>query len=255
MSVFNPLYAEKYDLFYAEKNYIGECDLIESALKKFARGTPNTVIDIGCGTGSHAIELAKRGYNVTGVDLSQSMINEAEKKASSLTYTHPLKWSCGDARNFNASKTFDLGIMMFAVVGYLTSNQDVLDGLINIRKHLEKGALFMCDFWYGPSVLSVRPNDRVALWPTEAGKVLRVASTILEVPKHTAQVTFRLWDIRKDVVVETIETHSLRYFFPQEFALLLSCAGFEMKSISAFPSLDNPLNDETWNAFVVSEAV
>jgi hypothetical protein len=48
--------------------------------------------------------------------------------------------------------------------------------------------------------------------------------------------------------------HRLRYFFPQEFALMLSQAGFAMQSISAFPSLDAPLNDHAWNAFVVAHA-
>ena len=255
MSVFNSLYASQYDQLYAEKNYGAECDLVEAAVKRFARNAPTRVLDVGCGTGSHAIELARRGYRMTGVDLSQSMIDQAERKASALPKGQRPQWLCGDARDFDTKATFELGIMMFAVVGYLTSNDDVLKGLRNIRRQLEPGALFVCDFWYGPSVLSVRPTDRVRVLPTPAGQVIRAASTTLDVVHHTAEVAFRLWSIEGErLVSETSEVHRLRYFFPQEFALLLSVAGFTLHAMSAFPSLDQPLGDDTWNAFAVAQA-
>ncbi|MGC1175151.1 class I SAM-dependent DNA methyltransferase [Polaromonas sp.] len=255
MSVFNSLYAGQYDQLYAEKNYLGECDLIEAAVKRHAGSHPATLVDIGCGTGGHAIELAKRGYKVTGVDLSPSMIEQARQKAALLTSGEQPAWLCGDARDFDTGMTFDLGIMMFAVIGYLTTNEDVLKGLRNIRRQLKTGALFVCDFWYGPSVLSARPADRVRTLPTEGGRVIRASSTTLDVVNHTADVTFKLWTLEGDRLTgETTETHRLRYYFPQEFALLLSQAGFTLQSMSGFPTLDDPLTEQTWNAFVVAKA-
>jgi SAM-dependent methyltransferase len=255
MSVFNSLYAGQYDQLYAGKNYLGECDLIEAAVKRYAMGTPATLVDIGCGTGNHAIELARRGYKVTGVDLSQSMIEHAAQKTASLKSEERPAWLCGDARDFDTGTTFDLGIMMFAVIGYLTTNEDVLKGLRNIRRQLKPGALFICDFWYGPSVLSEKPADRVRTLPTDEGQVIRASSTTLDVVHHTADVTFKLWTLKGDRLTgETTETHRLRYFFPQEFSLLLSQAGFTLQSMSGFPTLDDPLTEQTWNAFVVAKA-
>ncbi len=255
MSVFNSLYAAKYDQLYAEKNYLGECDLIEAAVKCYASGAPATLVDIGCGTGNHSIELARRGYTVTGVDLSQSMIEHAVQKTASLKSEVRPAWLCGDARDFDTGTTFDLGIMMFAVIGYLTTNEDLLKGLRNIRRQLKPGALFICDFWYGPSVLSEKPADRVRTLPTEEGQVIRASSTTLDVIHHTADVTFKLWTLKGDRLTgETTETHRLRYFFPQEFSLLLSQAGFTLQSMSGFPTLDDPLTEQTWNAFVVAKA-
>jgi SAM-dependent methyltransferase len=255
MSVFNSLYANQYDELYAGKGYGAECDLIEAAVRKHG-GSAKTVLDLGCGTGGHALELARRGYSVTGVDLSQSMLDRAAAKSAELATEQRPTWVCGDARDFDTGRRHDLAIMMFAVVGYLTSNQDVLAGLRNVRRHLEPGALFLCDFWYGPSVLSTRPTDRVRVLPSAEGKVIRAASTELDIPRHTADVTFQLWSLEGDRLTgETRETHRMRYFFPQEFALFLESAGFEMVSISAFPTLDDPLTDDTWNAFVVAKAV
>ncbi len=255
MSVFNSLYAGQYDQLYAEKNYNIECDLVLEAARRHLGRAPATVLDVGCGTGAHAIELARRGHAVTGVDLSQAMLDRAAQKAAALDAAQRPAFLQGDARSFSTGRTHDLAIMMFAVVGYLTSNDDVLAGLRNIRAHLAPGALFVCDFWYGPSVLSVRPTDRVRVLETAEGRVIRAASTTLDIARHTADVTFRLWTLQGERLAgETTETHRMRYFFPQEFALFLQSAGFEACSMSAFPSLDAPLSDQTWNALVVARA-
>lgn len=256
MSVFNSLYAGQYDQLYAEKGYAQECDLIEAAALAGAGATPRNVLDVGCGTGGHALELARRGCQVTGVDLSQAMLDVGAAKAGALAPAQRPTWLQGDARDFNTGTRHGMAIMMFAVVGYLISNADVLAGLRNIRRHLAPGALFVCDFWYGPSVLSVRPTDRVRVLPTPIGQVIRSASTALDIVKHTADVTFKLWTLEGDrLVSETNETHRMRYFFPQEFALFLEQCGFKLNSMTAFPTLEQPLTDQTWNALVVAQAV
>jgi hypothetical protein len=117
-------------------------------------------------------------------------------------------------------------------------------------------ALLICDFWSGPSVLTVRPGERVRVVKTQDGQVIRTASTTLDIVKHTADVTFKLWALAHDrVVSESCETHHLRYFFPMEFELFLSNAGFKLKGLSAFPSLDETLTSESWNALAVAVAV
>lgn len=255
MSVFNSLYAEYYDQLYAEKSYGAECDLVEAAIARHGSVRPATLLDVGCGTGGHANEFAKRGYDVTGVDLSAHMLEHARAKATALALPRQPAWLCGDARTFDAGSEFDAAIMMFAVVGYLTSNDDVITGLRNIRRHLKRGALFICDFWYGPSVLSVRPADRVRVLDLPGGQVIRATNTSLNTAQHTADVSFRLWTLESDKLVsETTEMHRLRYYFPQEYAFFLSQAGFTLQSISAFPTLDGALTDQTWNAFVVAKA-
>jgi len=256
MNVFNSSYAQQYDHFYEGKDYQGECDLVEEAFRRFG-ATPRTLLDVGCGTGKHLIELARRGYSTSGVDLSASMLDQARLSAAAeLPEGRQPELLCGDARDFDYQRKFDVAIMMFAVIGYLTRNNDVLAGLRNIRRHLEQDALFICDFWYGPSVLSVQPSDRVRVLDRPEEQVIRATSTTLDSLNHTADVTFRLWTIRNQhVVSEATELHQLRYFFPQEFALLLAGAGFKLESLTAFPSIDEKPTTSTWNAFAVARAV
>ncbi|QTD54857.1 class I SAM-dependent DNA methyltransferase [Parasphingorhabdus cellanae] len=254
MSVFQTIYANQYDTLYTEKDYKGECDLIEQVATKFG-SRPDSILDVGCGTGSHVMEMASRGYNCAGVDISQDMLSVAEKKSADSILTNKPKWIVGDARDFDANGHYDMVTMMFAVVSYLTTNDDLLAGLKNIRRHLKPGALFMCDFWYGPAVLAVRPNERVRVLETPKGQTIRAASTHVDSFHHTADVSFRLWNIENGQFSgETQETHRMRYFFPQEFKMMLKACGFESISMSAFPDMDSVLTDDSWNALSIARA-
>ena len=74
-------YASAYDSMYADKDYERECDVIEEAFRRFANGFVRSVLDLGAGTGNHALPLAGRGYEVAGVDLSGEMVEIARGKA------------------------------------------------------------------------------------------------------------------------------------------------------------------------------
>ena len=71
-------YGQKCDNESFTKGTIGECDFIE---KELDFNKELEIIDIGCGTGRHSIELAKRGYSITGIDLSESLLQKAREKA------------------------------------------------------------------------------------------------------------------------------------------------------------------------------
>ena len=254
-SIFNETYAEQYDILYSSKNYQDECDVIENVFKLYCNSNPVTLLDIGCGSGGHVIEMAHRGYDVTGIDLSQSMLDIASSKIKNEMPPINPTFFCADLRNFNTNCQYDSAIMMFAVIGYLTTNEDVLAGLRNLRKHLKIGALLICDFWSGPSVLSFPPADKIKEIDTKHGKSIRLTKTHLDSSKHIADVTFKIGSYKNAEFIEkTREIHRIRYFFPLEFELFLSCAGFKLKNISAFPSLDETLNNEKWNALAVAVA-
>ncbi|MEP6999757.1 MAG: methyltransferase domain-containing protein, partial [bacterium] len=77
---FGAAYAEQYDLLYQDKNYDAEVALLERLFRAHdLKGT--AVLDLGCGTGQHAIRLAQHGYEVTGVDRSPQMLRIARVKA------------------------------------------------------------------------------------------------------------------------------------------------------------------------------
>ena len=80
--VFCELYAEAYDALYRDKDYQGECDLLERLFERYTASV-RSVLDLGCGTGNHTLPLAQRGYRITGVDRSEHMLRQARTKAGS----------------------------------------------------------------------------------------------------------------------------------------------------------------------------
>ena len=120
MTVFNH-YAKFYDALYHEKDYAGEVDYLERLFQKYALQPVQTVLDLGCGSGGHAIRLAERGYRVTGVDRSAEMLAEARKKSGA---GNP-EFIQSDLASLALDKTFDAAIAMFAVLSYVTENKDL----------------------------------------------------------------------------------------------------------------------------------
>lgn len=100
-------YGEKYDQESFTRGTAGECDFIE---RETGGDKKKRVLDIGCGTGRHAIELALRGYEVVGVDLSESQLKRAREKAAAAGLK--IHFQRLDARDLPFSAEFDLAIML-----------------------------------------------------------------------------------------------------------------------------------------------
>ena len=82
---FNEKYTKYYDLFNSRKNYINECNFLEEIFKKFGNEV-HSILDLGCGTGLHDEELLKRGYEITGLDISPNMIDIAKKRCPKIDF-------------------------------------------------------------------------------------------------------------------------------------------------------------------------
>jgi SAM-dependent methyltransferase len=187
------MYADAYDGLYEDKDYVAECHLIEQIFESYGDGRVQDVLDLGCGSGNHAIPLAQRGYKVVGVDSSPDMLTQARRKAGEIVDDIQIELQEGDLRYLDLDQRFDATLMMFTVLGYQTENRDVVSALKSARHHLHSGGLLICDFWYGPAVLHLRPSQKVKVISTPEGRTLRVASGELDIVRHVCTVHYRLW--------------------------------------------------------------
>jgi SAM-dependent methyltransferase len=252
--VFSEPYADLYDAVYGEKDYGAECALVERVLGEHASGPGRRVLDLGCGTGNHALPLAARGWQVTGVDRSPEMLAHARTKLADAGDVSA-RFVEGDVRTFDLGATFDAALMMFAVLGYQTSNRDVAAALAAVRRHLGPGGLFVFDVWYGPAVLAQRPSSRFREVAVPGGRVLRQSDGELDTSRHLCTVSFHLWRLLGDrVVAEAEERHTMRYFFPLELAASLERAELDLLRLGAFPDFDRDPDESTWNVLGVARA-
>ena len=244
---FGEAYAGAYDALYADKDYEAEVDLIEGALLRHGSGASVTVLDLGCGTGGHALPLARRGHRVTGVDLAPAMLVQAHAKAAAAGVAVELRE--GDVRSVELGGRFDVALLMFAVLSYMHGNADVLAALRTARSHLRDGGLLLLDVWNGPAVLFDPPRDGEKSVPTAAGELRRFARAELDVRRHLCRVHYRL-----EGAASAAETHTVRYFFPLELELFLEVEGFRLLALTPFGALDGEPDERTRSAFAVAQA-
>ncbi|MCG2721194.1 MAG: class I SAM-dependent methyltransferase [Thermodesulfovibrionales bacterium] len=249
-------YAKAYDTLYKEKKYDAECDFLESVFLRFGKKSLRNILDIGCGTGGHAIPLARRGYTVYGIDRSRAMIETAGKKSRDQGFTNQVYFKVGDIQKTDLRKKFDAAICMFAVLSYQTSNDQIFATLKNIRKHLKPNGLFVCDFWYGPAVLSQKPQERIKIINTGEKKIIRIAKPSLDTRTNVVTVAYHLIQIRGSMITEEIaEDHHMRYFFGPEIEFFLQQAKLKPMQFCAFPVLDSDIDEETWNVSLIARAI
>lgn len=250
--VFGADYAAAYDELYGDKDYGAEIELLESVFRQCSVHQVKRVLDLGCGTGNHAVPLAQRGYTVVGVDRSSAMLRRAEERASGATFAN------GDITRIDLGQKFDAVLMMFAVLGYQIANCDVRAALDTARRHLDLDGLLFADVWYGPAVLAQRPSDRVKVIDApDGGQLIRAASSELDSRRDVCTVRYHLWRIDAGQVrSEVREEHPMRYFFAPELELLLNQAGFQLVRLGGFPRFfeDEP-SEETWNVAFAARAV
>jgi SAM-dependent methyltransferase len=234
-------YAEYYDLLYGDKDYSAEAAYV-SRLLRARGGNKNRVLELGCGTGGHALEFARLGYQITGVDLSERMLEGARDRCSQVggRFVH------GDVRNLRLSERFDCVLSLFHVASYQTSNADIEGMLRTAAVHLEPGGVFIFDFWYGPAVLSVRPSTRIRRLENSRVQVTRLAEPVIHFQENVVDVNYEILVQPKDgrPLERVNETHRMRYFFVPELSYMLRQAGFEEPFCEGW--LGEPLGAESW---------
>lgn len=252
-SPFQSDYADCYDLIYREKDYAGECDVLEQAFARFASVRPASVLDLGCGTGGHALLLAARGYRVTGVDASSDMLAVARRKAESAGAA--VRFHCASVEELAPGEHFDVVVSLFNVVNYLATPEALRAGLARIRQQLPPGGLFLFDFRHAVPALRSFAPVRFKWLEARPRFLLRVSETELDAAQQLHRTTFTCLVYEGDRLIRRFqETHVLRFLYPAEVEDRLRESGFRLLHLCPAFQLDAPFGEEDWNLLAVARA-
>lgn len=245
-------YAYYYNAFYKDKDYAKEARQIDEILKKYGKNI-HSVINYGCGTGKHDIELSRIGYSCTGIDLSETMIEVA--KQNSKNEEKKIDFSVADIRKFEPEKKYDAVISLFHVMSYQNSNEDIRAAFQSARKALERDKLFLFDLWYGPGVLTDPPVVRVKEVEDDQYRLIRIARPVMYDERNIVDVNYEVLIIdKKTNITKTIkEVHSMRYFFRPELEILLQQAGFELMANIDCNTLEET-DYNSWTSYFIAKA-
>ncbi|MFQ5652787.1 MAG: class I SAM-dependent methyltransferase [bacterium] len=118
----------------------------------------HNILDLGCGSGRHALELSRRGYAVTCLDLSPVLLNLAKQKNPE---TCCLRFVIGDMRHLPFEEAFDSVVSFFTTFGYFETDDENLETLKNIERVLKPGGTFLQDYLNKSFVIkNLVPFDR-----------------------------------------------------------------------------------------------
>jgi cyclopropane fatty-acyl-phospholipid synthase-like methyltransferase len=196
------------------KNTVEEVDFILEELKL---PPGSNILDVGCGTGRHSVELAKRGYKVTGVDISSGMLSEAKMAAKKADVE--VEWIQADASKFTPSGSFDAAVCLCeGAFGLLGSDDDPLEHELSILRNINA---------------ALKNNKKLILTALNGFRMIRehsqedVEKGIFD-PVTLVEVSSQEYDTpegKRSVWVKE------RGFIPTELVILLGHAGFKTEHI------------------------
>jgi len=179
----------------------------------------STILDIGCGTGRHDVELARRGYQVTGIDFSAGMLAEAEKAAKTAGVL--VEWILADATEFKSDQQFDAAICMLeAAFGLLPLEGAPIEHdlaiLRNVHAALKPGARFMLHATNGFKAIRETNQEEINSGKFDPLTLTRRGSATWDTSEGEKQVPVRS-----------------KAYLPTELVTLLNSAGFEVENMWA----------------------
>lgn len=220
-------------------NWKAEVDFLETEL---GLNSGDRILDVGCGTGRHSIEFARRGYRVTGLDFSTGMLAEAKRLA--IEADVEVEWIQADATNFSSEKTYDGAICMLeAAIGLLPVDGDMhahdLAVMSNVGQLLKQEAKFIIEV----------PNAYRMIRQISPQEVER-GDLDLHRLVHTSDSTYESSD-GKEISIKT----STRNYVPSELSLMLQQSGFRADSFSGSSSKRTPLQLDNYTIVVIAYKV
>ncbi len=241
-------YGKKYDNENFTQGTIGECDFIE---KEINYNKSLRIIDIGCGTGRHSIELTERGYKVIGIDLSESQLERAKEKAKAQNLQ--IDFQKHDARNLPFKNEYDLAIMLcegaFSLMETDEMNYEILQSAANSLKAAGK-LIFTTLNGLFPLFHSI---EELSASTTEEGNATYSKNTFDLMTFRDFNITTVEDDFGNKKELECNE----RYYVPSEITWLLKSLEFKKIDIygaklGAF-SRNDKLTTEDFEMLVIAE--
>ena len=216
------------DLIYDANVYDGmNTDLTD--LKFFKKWLPKNkgarILELCCGTGRLTIPIAKDGYNISGVDITSSMLEQAKVKASEAGLE--VEFIEADIRTLDLPEKYDLIFIPFNSIHHLYQNEDLFQAFNVVKNHLKENGLFLLDC-YNPNIKYIIEGEKeqkeIAEYITNDGREILIKQKMRY--ENKTQINRIEWHFYINDEFDSIQNIDMRLYFPQELDSYLEQNGF-----------------------------
>ncbi|NQT91097.1 MAG: methyltransferase domain-containing protein [Candidatus Omnitrophica bacterium] len=251
MSPFSKRYSQIYDILYAQKDYRRESAVIKQIIKRY-NPDAERILDYGCGTGNYTGLLASMGYDVYGLDKNANMLSLGRKKLKGKRKIHLYSTA---RKDMIKKDSIDVCATLFDVISYMITDNEIVSFLRYIKKVLVDRGLLIFDFWYGPGIRNLKPEERRKLYNVGTSRILRRSTPSHDRKNHIVKATHRVSLLKKGKLPESFtDTHKMRYFFNKEMRSFLHQEGFRVLEFGTWADLRKPPTPDDWSALIVAVA-
>ena len=218
------------DLIYDADIYDGMNTRMDD-LRFYRRWLPQNknarILELCCGTGRLTIPIAKEGYDITGVDFTPSMLQQAKAKASEAGLE--IGFIEADIRTLDLQEKYDLVFIPFNSIHHLYRNEDLFQAFAVVKNHLKEGGLFLMDC-FNPDIRYITEAEKgqqeIAAYTTGSGREVVVKETMRY--ENATQINRIQWHYFIDGEFDSTQDLDMRMFFPQELDSYLEQSGFKI---------------------------
>lgn len=206
-------------------------ELLPSILRQF-KVTPKKILDIACGEGSFALEMAIKGFQVTGIDRSTDMLRIARKKTKKKKLK--VKLIQQDMCSLKFSEEFNLVTCWFDSLNYLLENKDLENTFLGVSRALKEGGIFIFDMntIYG---LSVQWQENPSTVEQDIPRMLEIHQTKYNPKEYIATLKITVFIKKNEEWIRIDEVHKERGYTLNEIRQCLNKAN--LKEIACWGSL------------------
>ena len=205
------LLAPFYDAINAEIDYEKWADFIEEILNKECKIRPELVLDLGCGTGKMTLELARRGYDMTGIDYSPEMLDIARSIADE--EGHDVLWLCQDMREFELYGTVDAAVCCLDCINHLEDEDDLDKCFKLVHNYLIPDGIFIFDInakykfenVYANNTFSMEEDGGVCIWENYYDSDSKLCDFYITLFKECADGRYERFDEEQSERMYTLE--------------------------------------------------
>lgn len=224
--------------------------LLPGIFEQYEIPKTGNLLDLACGEGSFALEMAKMGWNVAGIDQSEEMLRLARHRAT--TAGLEIDFRQQDMRNFETDRQYDLVTCWFDSLNYLLRIEDVQSAFERVYKTLKPGGWFIFDMntIYG---LAIEWQKQKCYVQQETEDLLELHQTTYDFEKRMA--TMRItWFVRNDEIWQKYEEiHFERAYSVEKIKNALTATGFSFESV--YGSLRNltPVKQDSSRVWIFAQ--